>query len=124
MNQFIVKSNNFNKPKVFYNEQTSELYIVGRAITIDYEEFLDPIMQWATEFSITNTEKCIVIIDLDYFNTVALKSLMRIFAYLIEKFENKNLIIRWYYFDEDTFETIADFEDTLNFKIEKINKFK
>jgi sulfur relay (sulfurtransferase) DsrC/TusE family protein len=122
MKNLIKNNNSWNKPKIKFIADTGQLSITGKAIEIDYDDFLEPMLDWTKEYIKNPAAKTVLSVDLEYFNTVAMKSMVRLMALLSEKLGNDNFTVKWFYLDEDTYETLIDFEDTLDIKIEKIPK--
>lgn len=103
-------------PTVNMNPETGVVGIKGRSIPENSIEFYKPIVDWLEEYSKSPQPKTVVNMQLEYFNTSSSKCILDIF----KKFENlkkdnKDVVINWYYEedDEDMLEAGEDYESII-----------
>lgn len=92
----------------------------GRAHPENAESTFFPIIEWVEEYVKNPNSETTLVVDLEYFNSSASKSLLKIFSDLTEAQDKTKLTIKWVYYDEDSLEIAEDFENILEFKIIKI----
>lgn len=111
-------------PSVFFNATTGVLEIKGRSIPENAIEFFKPLETWLEEYSKNPQPKTVLNIHLDYFNTTSSKCLLDIFRKLemINKSELSEVLINWYYEqdDEDMLEAGEDYQSILKIPIKMI----
>ena len=74
------------------------LKIEGRALPENAHDFFSPLIKWVREFS---TEKVVLEINLEYFNTAVSKQLYD-FLKAVENNQNfKKITLKWFYEDGD-----------------------
>ncbi|HZJ74940.1 MAG TPA: DUF1987 domain-containing protein [Perlabentimonas sp.] len=103
-------------PTVNMNPETGVVGIKGRSIPENSIEFYKPIVDWLEEYSKSPQPKTVVNMQLEYFNTSSSKCILDVF----KKFENlkkdnKDVVINWYYEedDEDMLEAGEDYESII-----------
>lgn len=101
-------------PSIQMNPEKGEIVIKGRSIPENSIEFYKPVIEWLDKYATTGTtEKMVVNVQLEYFNTSSSKCILDVFKKLegINK-EKKNIVINWYYEedDEDMLEAGEDYE--------------
>jgi len=92
-------------PRVTLDPENNLYELFGRSLPEDAAEFYEPILKWLDEFAATidsNSSKTELVIKLEYFNTTSSKFLLDIFGKLEDMHaDGKNVVIHWYYFEED-----------------------
>lgn len=103
-------------PAVIFESGKGVLEIKGRSIPENSIEFYKPLVDWLEEYSNEPTEKTVVNVHLEYFNTSSSKCILDVFKKLesIHK-SNNNVQINWYYEedDEDMLEAGEDYESII-----------
>jgi len=102
-----------NLPSLEFNEDEGILKIYGRSIEPEADEdFWKPLRDKIDEY-LDDPKNIILSIDLEYFATSSSKAMHKLF----KMFQNKNVIknkkevlINWYYEDEDIFEAGEDYK--------------
>lgn len=111
-------------PTISFISETGILEIKGRSIPENAIDFFKPLVDWLEEYSkqaqkITQTN-----IQLEYFNTSSSKCILDIFKKLeaINKQDNSEVLINWYYEedDEDMLEAGEDYQSILKIPFEMI----
>ncbi|MBN1250843.1 MAG: DUF1987 domain-containing protein [Bacteroidales bacterium] len=87
--------------------------IKGRSTPEDTDKVYLPVFSWIEKYLEEPNASTIVNFHFEYFNSSTTKALMRIINKLVglSKSENFELIVNWYYFDEDILEHGQDFEE-------------
>lgn len=123
MDNLIIESD-FKSPKVNFNHEKGLLEISGNSIPESTDSFYAPIMEWADQYVKNPATQTTLIYKLDYFNSSSKRCLLN----LIEKLilipdSNKNLIIDWYYEEDDyEMEDVGKlFNEITNFPINLIS---
>ncbi len=111
-------------PSVNFNPDTGIIEIIGRSVIENSKNFYEPLVNgWIDSYLESPKEQTIVNIYLEYYNT---SSSMWIFQMLkkltIVPKLNKQLVINWYYSDEDIKEAGEDFQLLLAYKFNLIEK--
>jgi hypothetical protein len=103
-------------PEVVLDPQKGVLEIKGRSIPENSIEFYKPLVDWLEEYSVETSEKTVVNVHLEYFNTSSSKCILDVFKKLesIHK-SNNEVLINWYYEedDEDMLEAGEDYESII-----------
>jgi len=111
-------------PSVFFNATTGILELKGRSIPENAIEFFKPLVEWLEEYSKTPQPKTQANIHLEYFNTTSSKCILDIFRKLesINKQDNTEVLINWYYEqdDEDMLEAGEDYQSILKIPFKMI----
>ncbi len=111
-------------PTVNFDSQSGVLVLKGRSIPENAIEFFKPLVDWLDNYS--NQSKMITKanIQLEYFNTSSSKCILDIFKKLesINKQDDKEVIVNWYYEedDEDMLEAGEDYQSILKIPFEMI----
>ena len=110
------------RPKVYFNAARGLLNIEGRSLLEYAEELFDPINKWFEEYSLDPYKETVLNIALEYFNSSTAKALIRFLA-LVKKVEKRtNLIVNFYYDDENVLEYGKDFSEIVDLKFNFIQK--
>lgn len=110
-------------PTVDFNYTNGELVISGRSIPENSIEFYKPIIEWLEALKISEKDKIVLDIKLEYFNTSSSKCILDVFKKLEEiKSVGKDASIRWYFEsdDEDMEEAGQDFSAIIKVPLELI----
>ena len=106
-----------DSPEVLLNPDTNVFYIRGRSYMENTLSFYNPIREWLIDYlSIPDT-----ILELElrfvYISTSSVKEIVRIFSRLENLYNNQNLVINWFYpdDDEDLLELGEDISDIFEF---------
>jgi len=110
-------------PTINFDSESGELLISGRSIPENSIEFYKPIIEWLEEIKVSNKEKIVLDIKLEYFNTSSSKCILDVFKKLEEiRTVGKDASIRWYFEsdDEDMEEAAQDFSAIIKVPLELI----
>jgi len=110
-------------PTIDFNYSNGELVISGRSIPENSIEFYKPIIEWLVSLKVSDKDKIVLDIKLEYFNTSSSKCILDVFKKLEEiKGVGKDASIRWYYEsdDEDMEEAGQDFSAIIKVPLELI----
>jgi len=110
-------------PTIEFNYLNGELEISGRSIPENSIEFYKPIIEWLESFKISERDKVVLDIKLEYFNTSSSKCILDVFKKLEEiRSVGKDASIRWYFEsdDEDMEEAGQDFSAIIKVPLELI----
>lgn len=106
---------NQNKPSVKFNAETGELLLEGRSILENTIRFFDPLVDWLNDYIQNPAELTAFHIKLEYFNTSTSKYLLSMVDKLAEFYAGgKEVLIYWYYGDEDMLELGEDYQNMLD----------
>ncbi len=104
-------------PYIKFDPESGELIMKGRSIPENAVEFYKPLVDWLNEYAKNPKDKTTVKIQLEYFNTSSSKCILDVFKKLeeIHKKEGKEVVINWYYEedDEDMLEAGEDYQSIL-----------
>jgi hypothetical protein len=103
-------------PTVQFDPTKGVLEIKGRSIPENSIEFYKPLVDWLEEYSSSPTNKTIVNVHLEYFNTSSSKCILDVFKKLETLHKSNNDVqINWYYEedDEDMLEAGEDYESII-----------
>lgn len=103
-------------PTVQFDPAKGVLEIKGRSIPENSIEFYKPLVDWLEEYSSSPTNKTIVNVHLEYFNTSSSKCILDVFKKLETLHKSNNDVqINWYYEedDEDMLEAGEDYESII-----------
>ena len=114
----ILEINSTNKtPYIKFDPKNGVLEMTGRSIPENAVEFYKPLVEWIDKYSQNPNEKTVVNVQLEYFNTSSSKCILDVFKKLedINKKDDKEVIINWYYEedDEDMLEAGEDYQSIL-----------
>lgn len=103
-------------PTVILNPSTGVIEIKGRSIPENSIEFYRPVVEWLDEYIKDPRPNTVVNVQLEYFNTSSSKCILDVFKKLeVLKKNQKDVIINWYYEedDEDMLEAGEDYESII-----------
>lgn len=103
-------------PTVILNPSTGVIEIKGRSIPENSIEFYRPVVEWLNEYIKNPQPNTVVNMQLEYFNTSSSKCILDVFKKLeVLKKNQKDVIINWYYEedDEDMLEAGEDYESII-----------
>ena len=109
-------------PTVNFSED-GKIEIKGRSIPENSIEFYKPLVDWLEEYTKSPKEKTEVNIQLEYFNTSSSKCILDVFKKLENINQtNKDVIVNWYYEedDEDMLEAGEDYESIIKIPFKMI----
>lgn len=111
----------FNSPEINFSYETGILRICGKSYLEDAISFYNPIYDWVKKYLENPPKKTLIILNLAYYNTASVKSLMNILK-LFEKYEqdkNNSLKVTWRYEAEDldAHERAEEINSILNFDL-------
>lgn len=110
-------------PTIDFNYNSGELVISGRSIPENSIEFYKPIIEWLELLKVSDKDKIVLDIKLEYFNTSSSKCILDVFKKLEEiKGVGKEANIRWFFEsdDEDMEEAGQDFSAIIKVPLELI----
>ncbi len=111
-------------PTVNFEPENGILEMKGRSIPENAIDFFKPIVDWLDEYSKQSKKITQANIQLEYFNTSSSKCILDIFKKLesINKQDDKEVIINWYYEedDEDMLEAGEDYQSILKIPFKMI----
>ena len=110
-------------PNIEFNYDSGELIISGRSIPENSIEFYKPVIEWLELLKISDKDKIVLDIKLEYFNTSSSKCILDVFKKLEEiKGVGKEASIRWFFEsdDEDMEEAGQDFSAIIKVPLELI----
>ncbi len=112
-------------PTVNFDAETGILVLKGRSIPENAIEFFNPLVDWLDEYAKQPKEVSQANIQLEYFNTSSSKCILDIFKKLesINKQDNAQVVINWYYEedDEDMLEAGEDYQSILKIPFEMLS---
>lgn len=102
-------------PQITVNFDNGTIEIFGRSIMENAKEFYEPLTEeWIEEYLAAPKNKTVVTVNLEYYNTASsvwifqfVKKLSQLCTMELE------LIINWYYSDDDVFEAGEDIQQLL-----------
>ncbi|MBN2664310.1 MAG: DUF1987 domain-containing protein [Bacteroidales bacterium] len=111
-------------PSILFDAQSGVLEIKGRSIPENAIDFFKPLVDWLDEYSKETKSVTKANIQLEYFNTSSSKCILDIFKKLetINKQDNSEVVINWYYEedDEDMLEAGEDYQSILKIPFKMI----
>ena len=104
-------------PSVLLDPESGVLELAGRSIPENTESLYKPLLEWVEEYVKDPAPTTTVNIKFEYFNSSSAKYLIRFLEFVTQlKKEGKNLIINWFYDDDELFEYGQDYQDVLEMK--------
>ena len=110
-------------PTVNFVAEEGKIEIKGRSIPENSIEFYKPLVDWLDKYASNPLESTTVNIQLEYFNTSSSKCILDVFKKLEKVTQtNKNIVINWYYEedDEDMLEAGEDYQSILRIPFKMI----
>lgn len=108
----------YNTPEIKFDAKSGNLRISGRSHPENADIEFEIVIDWIKRYTKSPNSKTTFEIDLEYFNSTSAKVLIIILGSLIKIKNKTDLKIKWFYYDEDTYETAFDFQEIINFEIE------
>jgi len=89
-------------PTIISDKEKGLIEIKGRSNPENSTQFYKPLIEWAEQYSNNPTEKTIINIQLEHFNTSSSKCILDVFKKLepIKK-ANLDITVNWYYEEDD-----------------------
>ncbi len=123
LNILEIKSTN-KTPYIKFDPNAGLLEMKGRSIPENAVEFYKPLVDWLDKYAENPKDKTVVNVQLEYFNTSSSKCILDVFKKLedINKQEGKEVVINWYYEedDEDMLEAGEDYQSILKIPFKMI----
>ena len=113
--------NTDDTPKIHFDPSTGLFEMSGRSLPEEVIKFYSPVIDWITAYAETPNEKTVVKLKLVYFNSASQRSLLEVLnAFEKVKDKGKELVIEWYYMeeDDDMREAGEEYEDLLDVPFE------
>lgn len=89
-------------PYVYFNGQSGEMIIRGRAISEPEEDFWAPVLKWFYAYATDCNSSTKITFDLDYFNISSSKQILFLLHKLNDLYEEGNDVsVVWKYADDD-----------------------
>jgi hypothetical protein len=104
-------------PKVTLDATLGKFELSGRSLPEDAAEFYDPILSWLDEYVSNPNNKTTFEVKLEYFNTASSKLILDVLTKLEDL---ENVIIQWFYYedDEDMEEAGEEFSELIDVEFE------
>ncbi|MCR4561497.1 MAG: DUF1987 domain-containing protein [Bacteroidales bacterium] len=113
----IVSAGNMKSPRVNLDPDKGLVELGGRSIPENTESVYRPLIEWIEEYKEQPQEKTVVKIDFEYFNSSSAKYLIRFLEYFSTlKKSGYEVVINWFYDDDELLEYGEDFQDVLEMK--------
>ena len=103
-------------PEVIFNKEENIFSIAGKSLPEDAKGFYNPVLAWMDEYLADPNEKTKFVFKLEYFNTSSSKMILIILKKLTElRKRNKEILINWYYpqDDEEILEAGEEYSDII-----------
>ncbi|MBR4215915.1 MAG: DUF1987 domain-containing protein [Bacteroidales bacterium] len=108
---------NMKTPTVLLDPENGILELAGRSIPENTESLYKPLLEWVEEYVQNPQPTTTVNIKFEYFNSSSAKYLIRFLEYVTAiKKNGHNLVINWFYDDDELFEYGQDYQDVLEIK--------
>ncbi len=111
-------------PYIKFDPNMGVLELRGRSIPENAVEFYKPLVEWLDKYAQDPKDKTEVNVQLEYFNTSSSKCILDVFKKLedINKKPDKEVVINWYYEedDEDMLEAGEDYQSILKIPFKMI----
>ncbi|MBO4372259.1 MAG: DUF1987 domain-containing protein [Bacteroidales bacterium] len=108
---------NMKTPTVLLDPENGILELAGRSIPENTESLYKPLLEWVEEYVQNPQPTTTVNIKFEYFNSSSAKYLIRFLEYVTAiKKNGNNLVINWFYDDDELFEYGQDYQDVLEIK--------
>lgn len=107
-------------PSVDFNCDTGVLTIKGRSLPEQAYGLYKPIIEWLDDYIENSSEKTVLNVHLEYFNSSSNKYLLLMMKKLDNLFlKGQNVEVNWFYEedDEDSYDTVSEYKDVLNLPI-------
>lgn len=108
---------NMKTPTVLLDPENGIIELAGRSIPENTESLYRPLLEWVEEYIKNPKPTTTVNIKFEYFNSSSAKYLIRLLEFVTSlKKEGKNLVLNWFYDDDELFEYGQDYQDVLEVK--------
>lgn len=115
--EHIVSAGNMKTPWVNLDPEKGLIELGGRSIPENTESVYRPLIEWLEEYIAAPKDTTTVRVDFEYFNSSSAKYLIRFLEYFTNiKNAGKEVVINWYYDDDELLEYGEDFQDVLEMK--------
>jgi hypothetical protein len=110
-------------PLVNFDHEKGLIELKGRSLLEDATNFYLPLTDWLNEYIDNPREKTVVNFEFEYFNTSCSKWLITLTKQLKTLYEkNQNLVINWYYEDDDVLEYGEVIRDLVDMPMNMLQK--
>jgi len=117
MDNLFIKAK-YNTPEIDFDAQSGNLKISGRSHPENADFEFDSIFEWINRYLKAPKNETVLVIDLEYFNSTSSKILIYLLEIILSAKDKTNLTVKWYYYDEDSYEIAQDFEELIEHEIE------
>ncbi len=110
----------YSTPTVVLDKDGEIFELSGRSLPDDVATFYSPILQWIDEYSKEPNDKTVFNFKLVYFNTATSKLLLNIMMKLKALSNDNEVLVKWYYEedDEDMIEAGEEYADVAEIEME------
>lgn len=113
----IESAGNMKTPWVKFDPDKGTIELGGRSIPENTESVYRPLIEWIEEYIQNPAPKTLVKVNFEYFNSSSAKYLIRFLEYFSTlKKSGKDVVVNWYYDDDELQEYGEDFQDVLEMK--------
>ena len=113
----ITSAGNMKTPRVNLDPEIGLVELGGRSIPENTESVYRPLIDWIQEYKEQPKDITTVKINFEYFNSSSAKYLIRFLEYFSTmKKSGKEVIVNWFYDDDELLEYGEDFQDVLEMK--------
>lgn len=117
MENLFIKSK-YNTPEIKFDANNGNLKIKGRSHPENADIEFEIVLDWIERYIKAPNQKTTMEIDLEYFNSTSAKILITLLEILTDGKDKTDLKIKWFYYDEDTYETALDFQELIEHEID------
>ena len=121
MQDFIMEGGRI-RPSVRFVKNEGVLNLEGRSLLESAEEVFDEMNKWLRDYIKNPPPQTVINIALEYFNSSTAKALIRFLIISKELKGKSELIINFYYDDENVLEYGKDFSDVIDIPFNFIEK--
>lgn len=115
--EHIVSAGNMKTPWVNFDPDKGLIELGGRSIPENTESVYRPLIEWIGEYIDAPKDVTTVTVDFEYFNSSSAKYLIRFLEHFTTlRDAGKEVIVNWYYDDDELQEYGEDFQDILEMK--------
>jgi O-glycosyl hydrolase len=97
-----IRIGDHSHPTIILNKEKNLFLIRGRSFPENAEELFKDTLQWLEEYAKNPNDKTVFTIKLYYYNSATARKLLEIFD-ILEKIKKsgKQVVVQWYYQEED-----------------------
>jgi hypothetical protein len=110
-------------PAVILDATKGIIELSGKSFPADVADFYAPVLNWIDQYAKNPSEKSVISMKMDYFNTASSKIILDI-LYKFEDISNEghSVLIKWYFpnDDDDMKETGEEYEQIVDVNFEHI----